>query len=74
MKTSRIVKKDFIIYAYMILYIEQQIINHPRTQQICDYFPKAQKIIISHYKNIFDRKFPNSIVGDPSTPLSLRSG
>lgn len=61
MKTSGIIKKDFIIYAYMILYIEQQIINHPRTQQICNFFPKAQKIIINHYKNIFDRKFPQQL-------------
>lgn len=45
----------------MILYIEQQIIDHPRTQQICNFFPKAQKIIINHYKNIFDRKFPQQI-------------
>jgi hypothetical protein len=43
---------------YMILYIEQQILDHPRTQQICAFFPRAQKIVINHYKNIFDRKFP----------------
>jgi hypothetical protein len=61
MNTSRVIKKYFIIYAYMILYIEQQIINHPRTQQICNFFPKAQKIVINHYKNIFDRKFPQQI-------------
>jgi hypothetical protein len=65
MKTSRDIKKNFIIYAYMILYIEQQIIDHPRTQKICNFFPKAQKILISHYKNIFDRKFPQI----PATPL-----
>lgn len=58
----------------MILYVEEQILNHPRTIHICSLFPSAQKIIIKHYKNIFDRKFPNSIVGDPSTPLSLHSG
>lgn len=50
----------------MILYIEQQILHHPRTQQICTHFPKAQQIIINHYKNIFDRKFPHI----PPTSLS----
>jgi hypothetical protein len=49
----------------MILYIEQQIIDHPRTKQICGFLPKAQKIVIQHYKNIFDRKFPQI----PPTPL-----
>lgn len=44
----------------MILYIEQQILDHPRTMQICNFFPKAQKIIIQHYKNIFDKTFPNN--------------
>lgn len=43
----------------MILYIEQQILDHPRTKQICNSFPKSQKIIIQHYKNIFDKTFPN---------------
>ena len=42
----------------MILYIEQQILHHPRTIQVCNYFPKSQKIIIQHYKNIFDKNFP----------------
>ena len=50
----------------MILYIEQQILDHPRTIQICNYFPKAQKITIQHYKNIFDKTFPKI----PPTPLS----
>lgn len=45
----------------MILYIEQKIIDHPRTQQICNFFPNARKIIINHYKNIFDRKFPQQL-------------
>jgi spore photoproduct lyase len=45
----------------MILYIEQQIIDHPRTQQICNFFPNARKIVINHYKNIFDRKFPQQL-------------
>ena len=46
--------------------IEQQILEHPHTQQICNFFPKAQKVIINHYKNIFDKKFPKI----PPTPLS----
>ena len=43
----------------MILYVEEQILHHPRTIHICSLFPSAQKIIIKHYKNIFDRKFPH---------------
>jgi len=54
----------------MILYIEEKIINHPRTQQICNFFPKAQKIIINHYKNIFDRKFPKNLSTEQWSPLT----
>ena len=45
----------------MILYIEQKILNHPRTEKICSFFPKAKTVIINHYKNIFDRKFPQQL-------------
>ena len=40
----------------MILYIEQDILENPRTQIFLDKYPRAERVIIRNYKNIFDKK------------------
>lgn len=40
----------------MIVYIEEQLIDNPRAQKICAFFPQATVIPIKHYKNIFDKQ------------------
>ncbi len=45
----------------MILYIEQDILENPRTQIFLDKYPRAERVIIRNYKNIFDKKIPYPI-------------
>lgn len=37
------------------IYVEEEIIDHPRTKQILCRFPRAKTIIITHYKDVFNR-------------------
>ncbi len=41
------------------IYIEQEIVDHPRTLEICARFPDATLISCSHYGEIFNRKAQN---------------
>ena len=40
----------------MLLYIEEKVINHPRTKSIQNIFPKAEIVPINNYKSIFQQK------------------
>ncbi len=38
------------------IYIERQIVNHPRTKQLLEDFPSVPHIVIEHYKDVFCRQ------------------
>lgn len=42
-----------------IIYIEQQIADHPQVARICQRFPNARRISCEHYGEIFNRKAQN---------------
>lgn len=44
---------------HRIIYIEEAIAEHPRTQEICARLPKASKVYCKHYGEIFNRKGQN---------------
>lgn len=48
-------KKDFFNPFFSHIYVEKQILNHPRTQRILARFPTASVIEIDHYKDVFCR-------------------
>lgn len=41
------------------LYIEEQVSEHPRTREICSRFPRATRIPITRYGEVFNRKGQN---------------
>lgn len=41
------------------LYIEEEVLQHPRTRDICDRYPNANNIICEHYGEIFNRNAQN---------------
>ena len=44
---------------YHLIYIEEEVADHPRTKSICARFPKATKVYCKHYGEIFNRKTQN---------------
>ena len=42
-----------------IIYIEEQVLDEPLTQRICDRYPHATRIVCQHYGEIFNRKGQN---------------
>jgi len=42
-----------------IIYIEEQVIDEPLTQRICDRYPRATRVLCQHYGEIFNRKAQN---------------
>jgi len=42
-----------------IIYIEEQVIDEPLTQRICDRYPRATRILCQRYGEIFNRKGQN---------------
>lgn len=42
------------------IYVEKKVLDHPRTRAILKQFPKAEKIVIDHYKDVFNRRKQNS--------------
>ena len=42
--------------AFSHIYVEEQILSHPRTQKILAHFSNAQVISIGHYKDVFCRR------------------
>lgn len=59
-------KEDFFNPFFSHIYVEKQILNHPRTQRILARFPTASVIEIDHYKDVFCRS-------KQSYPLQHRS-
>ena len=49
-------KQNYYNPSFSHIYIEEEVWDHPRTQRILDFFPKAVKIEIAHYKDVFCRK------------------
>ncbi|MBL1261038.1 MAG: hypothetical protein COB33_010960 [Thiotrichaceae bacterium] len=44
---------------HRLIYIEEEVADHPRTKAICDRFPKATKIYCKYYGEVFNRKGQN---------------
>ncbi|MFT5376994.1 MAG: spore photoproduct lyase [Candidatus Latescibacterota bacterium] len=42
-----------------LIYVEEDILDHPRTRRICARFPKAQVVPCQHYGEIFNRSAQN---------------
>lgn len=42
-----------------LIYIEDEIADHPRTREICKHYPEATHISCKHYGEIFNRKAQN---------------
>jgi len=41
------------------IYIEEEVLHHPRTLEICSRYPKANRIVCNHYGEIFNRNAQN---------------
>lgn len=54
-----------------ILYIEQAVIDHPRTRAILDRFPDVPRIIIDRFGEVFNRKAQNFRLQKQSPALIL---
>ncbi len=57
------------------IYIEQELMEDPmlriRTEQLLQHFPKAQRIMIRHYKDVFNRRHQNGPLQHRSQALIL---
>ncbi len=53
------------------IYVENSIINHPRTKRILEKYPAASVIEISHYKDVFCRRGQNYLLQHQSQNLIL---
>lgn len=53
------------------IYVEREILNHRRTQEIIAHFPKATLVVIDHYKDVFCRSGQNSILQHQAQSLIL---
>jgi len=42
-----------------VLYIEEEVLDHPRTREICKRFPKIKPVVCKHYGEIFNRRSQN---------------
>lgn len=49
-------REDYENEKFTHIYIEKRVQNHPRTEEILARFPKAQRIVIDHYKDVFNRR------------------
>lgn len=48
-------KENYYNTFFSHIYIEKQVLEHPRTKAVLARFPKAQRIVIDHYKDVFCR-------------------
>lgn len=55
------------------IYVEQNIIDHPRTIQLLHYFSEAQIIVIKHFKDVFCRKGQNYLSQHKAQSLIIAS-
>ncbi len=44
---------------HRLIYIEEEVADHPRTKEICERFPKATKVYCKYYGEVFNRKGQN---------------
>ncbi len=45
--------------AFEHIYVEEKALQYSKTKEILDHFPKSKKIVIGHYKDIFNRRGQN---------------
>ncbi|MBR4163480.1 MAG: hypothetical protein IKR11_08160 [Solobacterium sp.] len=48
-----------LMNSFSHVYVEKNILHHPRTERILSFFPKAEVIVIERYKDVFDRSRQN---------------
>ena len=48
-----------LMNSFSHLYVERDILHHPRTERFLSFFPKAEVIVIENYKDVFDRARQN---------------
>ncbi len=53
------------------IYIEERALDYPFTDKIIHSFPNAQRIIIRHYKDVFNRPRQNFVLQKQSPKLVL---
>lgn len=53
------------------IYIEERALSYPFTDRIIQRFPKAERIIIGHYKNVFNRPRQDFVLQKQSPKLIL---
>lgn len=53
------------------IYVERQVLHHPETQKILERFPLSEKVYISHYKDVFNRKHQSFYCQKQSPALVL---
>lgn len=58
-------------HRFSHIYVEQRIKNLPRTREILSHFPKAQIILIEHYKDVFCRRGQDYVRQHDSQALIL---
>lgn len=49
-------RQDYENPPFTHIYVENRVRNHPRTRAILTHFPKAQIVVIDHYKDVFNRR------------------
>lgn len=52
-------EKSLFNQAFSHIYVEKEVMNHPVAQRILSRFPKAVRIEITHYKDVFCRSHQN---------------
>ena len=61
------IKRQFFSH----IYVERQVLHHPETQKILERFPLSEKVYISHYKDVFNRKHQSFYCQKQSPALVL---
>ncbi|MCG0276502.1 MAG: radical SAM protein [Thermosediminibacteraceae bacterium] len=64
-------KKFSAVRSFSHIYVEEEVKDHPLTLEILSKFPKAVKIQINHYKEVFCRPKQNFAVQEMSKKLIL---
>lgn len=64
-------QSSFLVPTFSTIYMERELVNEPKTQEILSHFPNAERVVIRHYKDLFNRKGQKSSVQEMSKNLIL---
>ncbi len=69
-------KNNYYNRAFTHVYIEETVLEHPRTRQILEHFPGIRKIRITHYKDVFCRRRQSAALQNqfPQLILAAKQG